>query len=388
MKILAVHNRYLWPGGEDESFQAEVVMLRAHGHTVEPYIEDNQRIESLGRLRTAARTIWSHETYRRVRDLLRAGGHDLVYAQNTFPLVSPSIYYAARACGVPVIQTLRNYRLMCLNGLLFRDGQVCEECVGKAVPWPGIVHGCYRGSRAASATVAAMLVTHRLLGTYRRRVDGYVALTGFCRDKFVEGGLPAERIAIKPNFVEPDPGESTGPGQHALYVGRLSEEKGLDTLLAAWQRLGPGYPLKIVGDGPLADEVARIAATLPDVECLGRLTGAALRALVTGARFVVFPSRVFENFPRIIVEAFAAGVPVIASRHGSMSCIVEDGVTGLHFAPGDPVDLAAKVAWAWSHPSEIAAMRHRAREDYLANYTADASHRVFEELLSAIAGDA
>jgi len=385
MKILAVHNRYLWRGGEDASFEAEVAMLRMHGHLVEEYLEDNRRVESLGRLRTAARTVWSHETYRRVRDILRDGHHDLVYAQNTFPLVSPSLYYAARVAGVPVIQTLRNYRLMCLNGLLFRDGKICEECVGKAVPWPGIMHGCYRDSRAASAAVAAMLVTHRLLGTFRERVGAYVALTEFCRDKFIEGGLPAELISIKPNFVDPDPGASADPGQYALYVGRLSREKGLDTLLAAWARLGPGHPLKIVGDGPLAEEVARAAAGSPDVECLGPRTSAEVRELLQGAKFLVFPSRVFENFPRIIVEAFATGVPVIASRHGSMSLIVEDGATGLHFVPGDAADLGAKVAWAWAHAVEIDAMRHRAREEYLMHYTADASHRILDRIISSMA---
>ena len=270
MQILSIHNHYQIRGGEDESSELETHLLREYGHQVAYYEEHNERIASLNPVHVALRTVWSRESYRRVQQHLRHHATDLVHVQNFFPLISPSVYYAAQAQNVPVVQSIRNYRLICPNGLFFRAGQVCEDCMGKRLPWPGARHACYRQNRAASATAVAMLTMHRLLRTWLKQVDLFIAISQFARQKCIEAGLPEEKIVVKPNFVHPDPGTGTGRGGYALYVGRLSAEKGLDTLLDAWSQLRAPVPLKIVGDGPLETQVKDAAQRFSHITWLGR----------------------------------------------------------------------------------------------------------------------
>lgn len=385
LTILAVHNRYLTDGGEDESFKTEVRLLRDQGNLVEEYVEDNRRIDGLGAIRTAVRTIWSQETYQHVRRILRENRYDLVYVQNFFPLISPAVYYAARAEGVVVIQTLRNYRLMCVNSFFFRDGRVCEDCLGRSIPWPGLAHACYRDSRAGSAVVASMITSHRLLRTWVDKVDRYIALTEFSRQKFIEGGLPPEKIAVKPNFVYPDPGPGTGGGGYALYVGRLSQEKGISTLLSAWRKLDGRLPLKIVGDGPLNAYVEEAVRQMPGVTWVGRKPSSEVQILLSDATLLVFPSEWYENMPRVLIEAFASGTPVIASNLGAASVMVQHGRTGRHFRPADPEDLAAQVEWFLTHPHELAEMRQQARDEFVVRYAAEQNYRLFLEIYRAAA---
>ncbi len=382
MKILSIHNNYQIRGGEDESRQAEEQLLREMGHEVDLYEEHNDRVTDSNPAQMALRTVWSAESYNIVKRKLAASTYDLIHVQNFFPLISPSVYYAAKARGIPVVQTLRNYRLLCPNALFFRDGRVCEDCLGKFIPYPGVLHGCYRGDRAASATTAAMLTVHRAMGTWLEMVDVYIALTNFARAKMIAGGLPAEKIVVKPNFVHPDPGLGEGRGGYALYVGRLSIEKGLDTLLAAWKQLGQPIPLKIVGDGPLASEVVEATKRLPDVKWLGRRPMAEVYELMGEAMALIFPSKWYETFGRVAVEAFARGTPVIASKIGAIAELVHHGRTGLHFHPGDSLDLAAQVEWALQHPEQLARMRRAARAEFEANYTASKN---YEQLMKIYA---
>lgn len=380
MRILAVHNRYQIRGGEDECYEAEVKLLREAGHCVETYEENNDRAAKLNTLDAATKTIWSREAYKTTIDRLSAQYFDVVHVQNFFPLISPSIYYAAKAKRVPVVQTLHNYRLLCPNALFFRDGQVCEDCMGKPIPYPGLIHRCYRNSSAASAGVMTMLSVHRALKTWTETVDLYIALTEFARQKFISGGLPAEKIVIKPNFVDPDPGIGEGKGGYALYVGRLSTEKGLDTLLAAWEQLDVPLPLKIVGDGPLADEVIAATQKQPHIEWLGRKSMAEVHSLMGEAMFLVFPSKWYETFGRVAIESFAKGTPVVAANIGAIAELVTSGRTGLHFQPSNPKDLAAKVGWLLAHPAELVQMRHEARAEFLAKYTAEQNYQRFIEI--------
>ena len=375
MNILVAHNFYQQPGGEDQCVAAEVAMLRAHGHEVTQYCLHNDSIHGMNRMRLASRTIWNHSAYRELRKLLRTHRVQIAHFHNTFPLISPAAYYAARAENVRVVQTLHNYRLLCANGLLLRDGEVCEDCLGKLVPWPGIVHKCYRGSRAASATVATMLATHRVLGTWWKAVDVYVALTETGRRKLIDGGLPADKITVKPNCAYPDPGAGTGKGGYAVFVGRLSAEKGLDTLLKAWPDLGGDVPLKLLGNGPMATVVQDAAAKDSSIQWLGHVSLDAVYELVGEAMFLVLPSRCYETFSMAIVEAFAKGTPVVVSKLGAMAAIVDDGRTGLHFRPGDPADLAAKVRQILADPLELARMRRAARLEFDQKYTADSSYK-------------
>jgi glycosyltransferase involved in cell wall biosynthesis len=380
MKILAVHNRYQQPGGEDQVFLAETTLLESYGHRVVRYEVHNDQVKRVDRLTLAKDTVWNASAYRELTALIRRERPDVVHFHNTLPLVSPAGYYAAKAEGVPVVQTLHNYRLLCPVALFFRDGRVCEDCMGKAVPWPGVVHRCYRGSRAASGVVATMLTVHRALGTWTEMVDVYVALTEFARNKFIEGGLPAGKIVVKPNFVYPDPGPGEGRGGYALFVGRLSPEKGVDTLLAAWERLGRRIPLKVVGDGPLRKQAAEAGFRHPCVEYLGYRPAEEVHALLKEAIVLVFPSEWYEGFSRVAAEAFATATPIIASDIGSAAELVELGHTGLRFRPGDPEDLAAQARWFISHPEEHARMRREVRAEYEAKYTAERNYQMLIEI--------
>jgi glycosyltransferase involved in cell wall biosynthesis len=333
----------------------------------------------------AGSTVWNRSSYRELRSLIRRERPQVAHFHNTLPLISPAGYYAAKAEGVPVVQTLHNYRLLCPNALFFRDGRVCEDCQGKSVPWPGVLHACYRGSRPASATVAAMLTTHRGLRTWTEQVDVYVVTTEFARDKFIQGGLPEEKLIVKPNFLHPAPSLAEVPGDYALFVGRLSPEKGVGTLLAAWERPGDLMPLRIVGDGPLAGEVGHAAKNLDGVEWLGKQPRERVLALMRGASLLIFPSTCYENFPVTIVEAYAVGLPVIASNLGGMSSLIDDGRTGLHFRPDDPEDLALKVRWASAHPAELAGMREEARGEFEAKYTAERNYGALMEIYETAA---
>jgi len=379
MRILFVHNRYLIRAGEDAVWESEQRLLIERGHKVITYTHDNREIPRLSSLRIGLRAVWSANDYSAIRESIRQYRPDVVAIHNFFPLISPAVYYAARAEKAPVVQTLHNYRLLCLGSYLYRDGKLCEDCLGKLAPWPGILHGCYRQNRVASSGVAAMLTAHKALNTWRRMVDVYVALTDFERMKFIEGGLPAEKIVVKPNFALLDPGVGKGEGKYALYVGRLSPEKGLDTMIAAWQELGQLIPLKIVGDGALAGRVTEAASKNPGIEYLGEKSRAEVAEMIKGASFLIFPSRWYEGLPMIIIESYASGTPVIASKLGSMNSLIEHGRTGLHFRPGDVVDLINQVKWAVSHPAEIEAMRGYARDEFEANYTAD---RNYEALMN------
>jgi glycosyltransferase involved in cell wall biosynthesis len=380
MKILAVHNRYQQPGGEDEVFLAETTLLESYGHRVVRYSTHNDRVADMNPLALAANTLWNTSTYRELRALIRRERPHVAHFHNIFPLVSPAGYYAARAEGVPVVQTLHNYRLLCPNALFFRDGRACEDCMGKVVTWPGIVHKCYRGSRAASGLVTAMLTTHRALGTWTKMVDVYIALTEFARRKFIEGGLPAEKLIVKPNFVYPDPGPGEGGGGYALFVGRLAPEKGTETMLAAWDRLGTRIPLKIVGDGPLRDRVVEAAARQSNVEWLGHRPVEDVHALMRKADMLIFPSEWYEGFSRVTAEAFAAGTPIIVADIGAATELVEHGRTGLKFRPRDPEDLAAQTGWFFSNPEEHVRMRREIRAEYEAKYTAERNHQMLMEI--------
>ncbi len=378
MKILLAHNKYQRPGGEDQVYEAEGELLEAQGHQVLRHTVHNDQIKSMSALALAGATLWNRASYRELRKLLRRERPEVIHFHNTFPLISPSAYYAARAEGVPVVQTLHNYRLLCPNGLLMREGRVCEDCLGKSLKWPGAAHACYRESRAASGMAAMMLAAHRILRTWTEAVDLYIALTEFGRRKFIEGGLPTEKIVVKPNFVQTEIEPAHAPGQYAFFAGRLSPEKGVRLLLRAWREL-PDVPLKIVGDGPMIDEVRAVVqetSLSQRVEVLGQRTHADVLSLMRLARFVVFPSEWYETFGLGMVEAFACGVPVIASRLGAMEELVADNRTGLHFTSGDASDLAAKVRRAWTHQVEMELMGREGRREYETKYTAAQNYKM------------
>lgn len=380
MRILLCHNYYQQPGGEDRHFEDEIHFLRAHGHEVVTLVAHNDTIPGRARLGLVRDALWNARMAQALRDTVRRCRAQVVHFHNTFPLISPAGYYAARDAGAVVVQTLHNFRLLCVNALLYRDRRLCEQCLRRMVPWRGVLHGCYRQSRNVSAVVAAMITLHRSLGTWRRAVDRYIAVSEFARRKFIEGGLPAQRINVIPNAVHPDPGPGGGSGGYAVFVGRLTQEKGVATLLSAWERLSGRLKLKIIGDGPLAGEVETAARRTPGVEWLGYRTPPELLAIVGEAACLVMPSVWYETFGRTIIEAFAKGTPVIASRLGAMAELVDDGRTGLFFEPGNARDLVVKAARLLDDPAMLNRMRREARREYEEKYTAERNYRMLMEV--------
>ena len=383
MRVLQIHNFYQQPGGEDQVYAAEYDLLKQHGDVVEQYSVHNDAIAQTPGLHVALETVWNQRSYRQIRELIERFCPDVVHCHNTFPIVSPSVYYAAHAARVPVAQTVQNYRLICPKATLLRDGKICEDCVRHLVPFSGIVHSCYRENRLASATVAAMLTAHRIAGTWNNKVQRYIAPTDFVRRKLVEGGLPAHRVAVKPNFLSIDPGAGAGDGGYALFVGRLSPEKGLASLIRAWHSL-PDLPLKIVGDGPLREFVTAGAAQLPNVAVLGFRERAEVLRFIKAAAVLVVPSEWYEGFPMTVVEAFACGTPVVASDLGSLHEVVEEGVNGTRFAVGSAEALATQVRKLVSQPS----VRDRVRQSYLAKYSAAQNYPQLNQIYRDLKRDA
>jgi glycosyltransferase involved in cell wall biosynthesis len=388
MRILLAHTFYKQPGGEDRVFEAESALLRRYGHEVIEYREHNCQLDGLSPAAAAAKTIWNRGVHSRLAGLLDRERPDVCHFHNTFPLMSPSAFYAARAKGIPVVATLHNYRLLCPAATFLRDGRVCEACTSSLFPWPALVHACYRSSRRASGVAALMVGTHRLLRTWTRMVDVYIALTRFARDKFVRGGLPAHKVVVKPNFVAADAGPSCEREDYALFVGRLSPEKGIATLLAAWRELAIPMTLKIAGDGPLADMVAAAAANDPRMEWLGALAPERIAAYMKRAYVLVFPSIWYEGLPLTILEAQASGLPVVASDIGSLVELVDHQVNGLRFRPGDAPDLARWLTWTWYNRESVGAMGLQARRQYQESFTPESNYQLLMDIYRRASQDA
>ena len=373
MRVLFLHNRYRIAGGEEAAVEGESALLRtAPGITVDVLEVSNEQIAGAAQtIKTAMLTPYSLAGRRLAAERIGTFRPDVVHVHNFFPTLSPSVYDACRSAGVAVVQTLHNYRLVCANGLLFRSGRACTECLGRTWGLPAVLHGCYRGSRMGSAAVAAMIGVHRVRGTWGRRVDRFIALTEFARALFAEqAGIPREKIAVKPNAA-PDSGEGDGAGGFALYVGRLSPEKGLETLLGGAAR-GLGMPLVVAGTGPLQPQV-EAAQRDGKLEYVGRQDAEGVQSLMRRARLLLIPSVCFEGQPLVVPEAFSAGLPIAASRIGSLETLIEENSNGLLFETGNPQALAETVRHFAANPVREPAMRRRARETYEALYRPDAN---------------
>lgn len=381
MRLLVVHNHYLLPGGEDQVYRNEIKLLRDHGNDVIDYSIENKQIASMSSISLALQTIWSKNSYYQIKKIIQSFRPELVHFHNPFPLISPSAYYACHSLNIPVVQTLHNYRLLCPSALFLRDSKPCEDCLNKFFYWPGVWHSCYRNSHIVTGMVATMLQLHRFLSTWKHRIDCYIALTEFARQKFIAGGLPANKITTKPNFLVSDPGAKQDEGSYALFLGRLSNEKGIDCLINAWSN-GYDLPLKIAGDGPLREQLSESInkRDFRHISLEGFLSSSLAIELIKKSRFMIFPSLWYEGFPLVIVEAFACGVPVIASRLGAVTEIMKDGKTGLLFNPGDAQDLATKIIWALNHPEELMKMGQTARSEYLEKYTAERNYQQLMEI--------
>lgn len=370
MNILLVHNQYQQLGGEDTIFATEAKLLESYGHNVYRYQMDNNSLKTMNPFAVTKATLWNSRVYQEIRALIRKTKPQIAHFHNTFPLISPSAYYAARAEGVPVIQTIHNFRLLCANALFFRDGKVCEQCLTQKNPLPGIINACYRQSITASAAATLTVKLHSVIGTWSKVIDVFIAYSQFAHKKLIQGGLPAEKIAFKTNFLYSVPKIGSGTGNYALFVGRLAPEKGTGTLLKAWEELGDKISLKIVGDGPLAPQVVASASKISGVEWLGKKSLNEVYELMGNASFLIIPSEWYETFGRVGIEALATGTPLVASNIGALAELIEPNHNGLLFNPGDSRDLVEKVNFLLANSFKLTQMRQAARQTFEAKYTA------------------
>src|ERR1700722_15295850 len=375
MKVLMVRNRYQQRGGEDAVVEAETRLLGANGIDVRRFDADNDSISGLvAKIQVSASQFGVPSTaVSEFRNTVSSFRPDVVHLHNWFPTLSPSIFNICQSERVPVVHTLHNYRLLCAGATLFRDGRVCEDCIGNPLRTPGFAHSCYRNSFAGTAVATAGMLAHWSIGTWRRSVDRYIALTEFARHKMVEGGLPSDKVIVKPNFVDPDPGIGSGQGGYLLYVGRLTEEKGLRVLLECW-RSAPDLPLlRIAGTGPLENEVSQAAATMDNVEWLGGRSSEEVIDLMREASALLCPSQWYEGMPRVVIESLAVGTPVIASRIGCYPEMIVDGQEGALFPTGDSSGLRVRLRSLLECKS-LGSMRAKARRCFEMKYTGDLNY--------------
>lgn len=380
MKIVYCHNYYRQRGGEDVSFECDVEMLRDKGHTVVTFTRDNSDWNCSG-LRMAQQTLWNRATRVELAKLLRHEQPDILHCNNLFPQISMSVYAAARRYGIPIVQALHNYRTFCANSLLYRERSVCTKCLKSSAAWHGLRYGCYRDSRAATSVVVTMQLLNRLLGIQKRSVDVFSTPSQFARQVHIDGGFTPESIMVRNNFILPDLGLSNEDHGYALFIGRLSGEKGVDTLLRAWTDNNFSMPLRIVGSGPDEVSLKTSVAGHANISFLGHLDKANVLQQLAQASFLVMPSRTYETFGRTIVEAYSRGKPVIAGRLGAMAELVQDGVTGFLFDPASPSDLAATaMKFIQLDETEKQHMRLASRAAYETKLSAEASYQRLLEI--------
>jgi glycosyltransferase involved in cell wall biosynthesis len=374
--IVVAHSYYNVRGGEDSVFESEIALLESNGHRVVPFVIRNDQYLSRSPLRQAQAAFWNFGAADALKRIIRASGARVVHFHNTFPFMSPSVIHAAKSEGAAVVMTLHNFRLLCVQGVFSRDGKICRDCVGLSFPHPAIRHGCYRSNRLASATVTTALTAHRVAGTWTSLPDAYIALTEFSKSVLQQATFLPDRIFVKPNFVGPDVQWGTARGGYAVYAGRLSPEKGIETLLAAWMKVGVKLPLYIVGDGPQAELVAAAAKRNPMIRPLGFKSRLETLRIVGDASVVLVPSTGLEGCPLLVLEALASGIPIVASRLGALIDMVPDGVVGRVFTPGDAEALAFAVEHVCRASSaDYAKLRQNARALFESRFSSAANYR-------------
>lgn len=386
MKIILIHNSHR-PGsssGDDIIFENEVYLLERNNHRVVKIISTNDefyKTAPVKKIITILQIPWSFSSYKKVRQIIRLEKPDIIHVHNVFPLLSPSIYYAADSEGIPVIQTLHDFRFICPVAFLIRDGKICEECINTS-PLRSIRYGCFKGSRLKTLPLALMIKLHQSLNTFKVRISAYICLTEFQREIFIKSGFDKKRIFVKPNFIEDtfNPSKNT-VGDYVIFIGRLGAEKGIKTLIEAWRAL-PDIPLKIIGSGPESLEIKKLVERfkINNVEFTGILKHYECMNMLRNSRFLIMPSICYETFGLVIIEAFSHAKPVIASKLGAMAELVKDGYTGFLFKPGDAEDLRKKVKMLFREPKNCIIMGQNARREYEEKYTPDKNY----ELLMAI----
>lgn len=379
MKIISVHNYYQNRGGEDQLFEDEAKLLEEHGHEIIWHTTHSDSINERNLIGVAVETLWNRRSHREMTDLIREHSPDVIHSVNTFPLFSPSIFHAARKLNIPLVATIQNYRYFCAQAMCYRNGKACEDCLGK-LPWRAVRHGCYKDSTAGSAVVSAMQLLHQKLGTWKKYVDVICVASEFSKGKMMQAGLEDRQMIIKPNFVPKDPGPQPGDGGYAVFVGRLSSEKGIQTLVECWRELnsrGIQVPLKIVGDGPESEMVRMLAEDVPSVDWVGLVPNEEVYRVVGEANCLIFPSTGYESLPKTLIESMAVATPVVGSDIGSIPEVVLENETGHLFPAGDSNAMAACVLKFFTEsgqPTPRPEMRGNCRSLFEKRYTRESNY--------------
>lgn len=386
-KVLLVHNYYQLRGGEDKVFEDLVKQLIRSGIDTRTYTRHNRDIRDnlLDKVSVGMTTAWNHSTYKEVSNIIKEYRPSILHAINTFPMISASVFYAARKFKIPVVYQVGNYRIGCAGGTLLRNGQFCTLCLNERFPAPAVKHKCYRGSSVGSAIVASSIAAHRYMNTWQKCIDAFLVPSMNTKGFLTQFGIAAEKIYVHPHALKDDPGKYDGSGGYALYVGRLSVEKGIESLLAAW-KLEPALPpLIIVGDGELRSLVAKAAESDKRIQHVGAVSPSDVYSFMGNAKCLVSPSIWMEPFGTTTIEALATGTPVICTTLGAHPENVKDGINGLHFKPNNPQDLAAKIMQLCSQTeNQILNMRKEARHSYLENFVADIEFKRLKGIYSAL----
>lgn len=389
-----VHNHYQSsaPSGEDVVFKNEKELLKKNDIEVITYERSNDDIKGINKLKAPFELVWSRKSYNEIKDIIRKEKPDIAHFHNIFYLISPSAYYACRDSDVPVVQTLHNFRLFCVNGLLLRNGEVCKRCVGGS-PWNGSWYGCFRDSRIFSVPLSTFVSIHNKLGTFKNYVESYISLSNFNKNVYIEGGLPKEKIFVKPNFLpDPPPEPIFSKSNYLVFIGRLSKEKGASILLDAFTIINKEYPdihLKILGSGSEQDRLQEKIKKyhLKNIDFVGRKNFYEVLESLKNSMLMIMPSIWYECFPMTIREAYACGKPVIASNLGSLAEIVKDGKNGLLFEPGNAEDLAEKIRWMVNNPDACIEMGKNARKEFEEKYTEERNFKMLMEIYGKVLGD-
>jgi len=384
MKILILHNSYQQRGGEDQVFELEIFLLREHGIEVAVYTISNHEIKGYySKLITALNLPYSFSWKKKIGKKIDSFKPDIVHVHNFFPILTPSVFYECKSRGVPVIHTLHNYRLICPTATLMYKGKVYEDSIHKSA-FTTVSKRVYQESWLGTFCIAVMIELHKKIGTWNNKVDGFVALTNFAKQKFISAGFPESKIYVKPNFVAdpfaniPIPTERQGFG---LFVGRLSEEKGIEVLIKACENIK--FPIKIVGDGPLRDKLVK-QNKYDFVSFLGNQSNSVVSALMTHANFLIMPSIWYEGFPMVLVEAMAHGLPVICSNLGAMQEIIQNEKTGLHFQSGDHEELAQEMNRLIEDEDLSKKLGVNARLNYLSLYTPEKNFNILLDIYKKV----
>ena len=383
MKILICHNYYRSsaPSGEDAVAENEINLLREHGHEVITYSKHNDDLDDsslLKKLSIAKNTIWSSSTYDELTSYLSKHKPDIVHFHSIFPQISPSAYKACYDVNIPVIHTLHNFRSICPGALLQREEKICELCLHGSI-FNSLKYKCYRNSYLATGTLTATIIFNRFISSYTKYVSQYITLTEFATTRMVMGKIPRDLISIKPNFLPVSPEPGTGKGNYAVYVGRLSIEKGVKTLFSAWKDID--MKLKVIGDGPLMDELKKLPADdLKNIEFCGYLDRTTILDIISNAAFQLVPSEWYEGFPMVLLEAFSCGTPVIGSDIGSIGEIVENDITGMKFTPGNINSLKTTVHRMLSDKNKLNEMRISTRNVFESKYSKEISYNILMDI--------